>query len=93
MPKISQEVIDSVPGLKAAQMNKDINFINFATEDTTLKRTEGFTDNDIDGMNMEALNAQLINMQKEEENIVKLHSDLITRRNSLMNIIRRKQEI
>ena len=93
MAKISQEVIARVPGLSAAQRNGDISFINLDTDDTSPKKTAGFTDDQIKTMDISMLSGELAKINDEEQNIIALQMDLAKRRQNLHELIARKQEI
>jgi hypothetical protein len=86
-------MIDSIPGLKSAANRSDVTFINMDSDETSPKTTEGFTDEDIRKMRNDALNDQLNSIAKEEETLTRLQLELVKRRNSILNIMARKQEI
>lgn len=91
--KLSQEQIDQIPGLKAAQENGNVTFLNMDTKDTSPNMTEGFRDEQIKEMSATALNAQLNQINAEEQNLIQMQLDLNKRRQTTLNILKRKQEL
>lgn len=93
MPKVPQEIIDQVPGLAAAQRNKNITFINMDSDETSPTITEGFRDDQIQEMDMARLHEQLSQIDKEEQNLLQMQIDLNKRRQTAHAIIARKLEL
>ena len=93
MAKLSQEQIDAIPGLAAAQRSGDIVFLNLDTDDTSPTLTEGFDDVAIKAMDGDALRRQLESINKEEKNLTNMLADARARRNSVNRILARKTEI
>lgn len=93
MSKLSQEMIDKIPGLRAAQRNDNIVFLNLDTEDTNPVITEGFHDDQIQEMSEGKLKAQLDQITAEEQHLLAMQQDLNKRRNATLNILKRKAEL
>jgi hypothetical protein len=93
MAKIPQAVIDAVPGLKAAQANEGVTFINMDTDDTSPTVTAGFTDEQIREMSEDRLQAMLAQINAEEQRIQELLTDVYRRRNETHALLRRKAEL
>lgn len=93
MSKVSQAIIDAIPGLKAAQKNKNVTFINFDTDDTNPTITEGFDDWDIQRMKSEKLNQLLTEINMQEQQIHAQLAEIRRRRESTLAIIKRKSEL
>lgn len=93
MSKITDEMIEAVPGLKAARDNGNITFINFDTDDTSPKKTEGFTDDQIREMSDSALQAQLTQISGDEQRLLVMQQDINQRRTTTLNILKRKAEL
>ena len=93
MAKIPQAVIDAVPGLKAAQANEGVTFINMDTDDTSPTITAGFSDDQIREMSETALNSRLAQINDEEQRIQALLADVYRRRNETYALLRRKSEL
>lgn len=93
MPKLTQEQIDAIPGLKAAQKNGDVVFLNLDTEETSPVVTAGFHDEQIQEMNADAMRAELAQCGKVEEQLMGQMNDIRERRRTLNAILKRKTEI
>lgn len=93
MAKLTQEQIDSIPGLRAAQKNGDVVFLNLDTLDTSPTITAGFDDESIAAMNADALRNQLQDVNREEENLTSMLTGVRRRRNDINAILARKTEL
>ena len=93
MAKLTQEQIDSVPGLAAAQRNGNVTFLNMDTDETSPRKTAGFTDQQIIEMDESRLKDALLELGAEEERIAAMQRDVIKRRNDMNLILHRRAEL
>lgn len=89
----SEEGAEARAALEAARNNPDCVFLELSIEDTSPVLTEGFRDEQIIEMDMDALRAQLEQINREEESLTQLLAGVRARRNTTNNLMARKTEI
>lgn len=81
------------PGLLAAKNNPDVVFLEMDVKETSPKKTMGFSDEQIEEMNMKAMLEEVAACNKQEQQLNLLLSDLRTRKFTLNEILMRKAEL